>query len=376
MNDSARKQNLIFRQTIDESYFKNVDIPLYIPEGIELMEVNLFAFKDKKIREGKGTSAKRISLLGATTVKLIYLNAVNSVTPIKELRRAILKFIVSINKKYCEPPVPHREVLNSFNANWKKFKAGELDFSMYLTKRRAFWSKLTTLSSNEKRKITCAIKNEPIVAESKRKILEAIVQLHSQGEKITQKKVGSIPGLTLPLVKKYRKYFNECRDVIVASSVNNETNEIPEETSIKHEMEVAQNNIEDDCLNVLNVPTGCKNASEATQEDFLDFDDDEDTLFIENCTPRKLEDSYVDYTDEQLQVIFDRIYNSVKSKITPEQNKELCNNFCKEFKDLSVEDKKILSLGIDDITDSGMFFKQVNLDLKFLNLCAEMLQSD
>jgi len=376
MNDSAREQNLIFRQTIAESTFKNTDIPLYFPYGMDVMEKNLFALKDRKLMESRGTSAKRLSFLGSITVKLIYLNAVTPLKPIKEVRRAILRFVVSINKKYCEPPVPHREVLNSFNANWKKFKKGELDFSNYYTKKKAFWSQRSTLSSNEKRKITCTLKNEPVVIESKSKILEAIAILNNKGEKITQKKVGSMPGLTLSLVKKYRKFFKECRDAIVAASEAKSRVNAHEETTSQKDLEIVDVDTEGEFKGVHNTTESKSDVEDVIHYDTMNFGDDDDTLIIENYIPRKLTDSIPEYSDKQLQIVFDRIYNSVKSKITPEQIKELYITFSGKFKLLSIEEKKLMSMGIDDFKDFGMYSRQGNLDIEFLNLCSKMLQSN
>lgn len=376
MNNSAREQNLIFRQTIAESSFKNPDIPLYFPEGIEVMEMNLFALKDRKLIESRGTSAKRLSFLGLITVKLIYLNAVTPVKPIKEVRRAILRFVVSINKKYCEPPVPHREVLNSFNANWKKFIVGDLDFSDYYTKKKAFWSQRSTLSSNEKRKITCTLKNEPVVIESKRKILEAIAALNNEGEKITQKKVGSMPGLTLPLVKKYRKFFKECKEAILAASEAESKVNAHEVSTSQKNLEIVDLEAEGDFKGVLNTTEFKSDVEDVSHIDTMNFGDDDDTLIIENYIPRKLTDTTPEYSDKQIQTIFDRIYNSVKSKITPAQNEELYKSFCCTFNELSIEEKKLMSMGIDDFSDFGMYSRQGNMDLKFLSLCSEMLQSN
>jgi len=304
------------------------------------------------------------------------LNAVTPVKPIKEVRRAILRFVVSINKKYCEPPVPHREVLNSFNANWKKFKKGELDFSNYYTNKKAVWSQRSTLSSNEKRKITCTLKNEPVVIESKRKILEAIAILNIKGEKITQKKVGSMPGLTFSLVKKYRKFFKECKEAILAASEAESMVNAREVTTSHKDLEIVDVDAEGDFKSVHNTTEDKSDVEDISHIDTMNFGDDDDTLIIENYVPRKLTDSIPEYSDKQIQTIFDRIYNSVKSKITPAQNEELYKSFCCTFNELSIEEKNLMSMGIDDFSDFGMYSRQGNLDIEFLNLCSEMLQSN
>src|ERR1035437_495811 len=126
-----------------------------------------------KYRDRKVCAGMRTFTIGGITIRLIYLNAQLPQRKDKEIRKAILKCIININKDICDPPLTFKEVLMSFNANWKKYEDDELDFSRYFTKQRSFWSRDCTLNGNEKRKITCKIKNEPIVAESRKKIAEA-----------------------------------------------------------------------------------------------------------------------------------------------------------------------------------------------------------
>ena len=204
MNDAARESNLRFNQGVDESLFKDPDIPLYYHDGIDVISINLFPYQHQKVLDGH-----RTVFIGAITIQMIYLNVElpEQVNPV--IRENILKFILSINKKICKPPLPYNEVLNSYNANWKRYEAGKLDYSKYLKKQRSFWSVNTTLKGNEKRKITCKIKNEPIVAESKRRIEEAINSIHSQKKIIKQKDIPTISGLKLPTVKKYWKDYKE-----------------------------------------------------------------------------------------------------------------------------------------------------------------------
>ncbi|MFW5983452.1 MAG: BT4734/BF3469 family protein, partial [bacterium] len=201
-NHSTSKRSLKFRKEVDESMIKDPNIPIYLREGIDVIEVNLFHLKGKKIPEGS-----RHNFIGAMTVKMIYLNvdSPDDVDPF--VRRDILKFILWINKTVCEPPLDQDEIIKSYNANWKRFLSGEMDFSKYFIKKRAFWSKESTLTPNEKRKVTCKIKNEPIVEETKRKIHDGIMQLAHNKKKVTQKEVSNLAGLGLSTVKKYWKEF-------------------------------------------------------------------------------------------------------------------------------------------------------------------------
>lgn len=202
LNESARRDGLIFKQYIDESLFINANTPIYYPEGRDVIKVNMRPYHDRKVKEGVRTTT-----IGCITIKLIYLNAELSKRKDKEIREAILKLIININKEICEPPLPFKEVLNSFNANWNKYEADELYFSRYFEKQRSFWSRECSLKGNEKRKVTCKIKNEPTVSASRKKIADAIEDILFFGKKVTQQKVALVSGLKLPTVKKYWKEF-------------------------------------------------------------------------------------------------------------------------------------------------------------------------
>jgi hypothetical protein len=55
---------------------------------------------------------------------------------VKLFHDEILKFVVKMNRMICTPKLTHKELVNSFEANWKKHLAGELDVSPYFIKRR------------------------------------------------------------------------------------------------------------------------------------------------------------------------------------------------------------------------------------------------
>jgi hypothetical protein len=162
-----------------------------------------------KYRDRKVCAGMRTFTIGGITIRLIYLNAQLPQRKDKEIRKAILKCIININKDICDPPLTFKEVLMSFNANWKKYEDDELDFSRYFTKQKCFWSRNCDLNGDEKRRITCKIKNEPIVAASRKKIEDAIEDIHLHGKKITQKNVALCSGLKLPTIKKYWKHYKQ-----------------------------------------------------------------------------------------------------------------------------------------------------------------------
>ena len=104
-------------------------------------------------------------------------------------KEEIFRYILWVNKKFCDPPLSYKEVLESFDHNWLKYRRGEMDFSKCMVTKHSFWSPKCTLSANEKRKITCSLYYKPLFEENTKKIYDAIEDLFSAGEKITQQKV-------------------------------------------------------------------------------------------------------------------------------------------------------------------------------------------
>jgi hypothetical protein len=368
MSDAARKHSLRFRQDVDESFFTDPDIPIYVPEGIDVIEVNLCPLRDRKVREGN-----RTSFIGALTVKMIYLNIESPESLNHETRRDILKFIVHINNCICDPPLKHNEVLKSFNANWKKYKAGEMDISKYFHKQRAFWSKNASLKGNEKRKVTCRIKNEPIVAESKRKIKEAIETLNTTGKKLTQKNVAEVPGLTLPLVKKYRKFYKECIDMIENTKIT--VNTTADEYSSGNEpdnQELMENLTEN-----TEISTKRQNSTDegviVDDTEYLELEDvDSETLVIGNCEPKKDTEVMIEYSQEKLCDVFNRVYDGFKKRLDDSQQKDLFNRFIERFSQLPAEEARIFALSIDDVKDANTYAKQSGIYSEFWKLCRDV----
>ena len=168
LNDSARKEGLIFRQEIDESLFIGANVPLYYPEGKNVVRVNLYPYRDRKIKDGQRTST-----IGGIVCRLIYLNAYLTERKDDEIKTAILKCVTKINVELCEPALTYKEVVNSFNANWQKFLAGDLKFKPFFEIKKVFWSRECSLSGNEKRSITAKLSNN---RKSKKPEQESMVQ--------------------------------------------------------------------------------------------------------------------------------------------------------------------------------------------------------
>lgn len=198
MNKAATEKNLRFKLNHDESMFMDKNIPIHSHEGFDVIEVNLYPLYKNKVYHGN-----RNNTIGAISMQMIYLNANNA------KKEDIFRFIVTVNKMICSPPLTYKEVKNSFESNWRKYENLELDISKCYRRKKSLWSTKCTLSGNEKRKITCALNRQPEKERSRRLIYESIEEIYSNGIKITQKKVQQESGLAISTVKNYWKEFKE-----------------------------------------------------------------------------------------------------------------------------------------------------------------------
>ena len=202
MNDSARKDGLRFSIPLDESYFTDPNIPKYFYEGREVVEINLHPFKKSKVADGHRTTS-----IGAITMQMIYLNAASMSKTDLTTKEAIQKFMSMVNRKICNPPLSHREVINSFNSNWQRYLDGDMDFANCFKLKKAFWSPLCTIHGIEKLKVTCEFRDRPTKADSRKKINDAIGIVNGRGKKVTQKNVAACAGMNVQTVKKYWNEF-------------------------------------------------------------------------------------------------------------------------------------------------------------------------
>lgn len=361
LNDSARKYNLKFQMELDESYFTDPDVPIYIHEGLNVIKINLFPYRYKKVLQGD-----RNAFIGAITIQMFYLNLdPNDIIP--EIKRAILNFILSINKKLCISPLDKHEVITLFNSNFKRFINGQINYQAYYVKQRAFWSEKSTLRGNEKRKVTCRIKNEPIVTETKRKIKLGVERLQAKGQKITQKAVADeIDYLSLGSVKKYRDYYNE----LLGRKTKKPSIEITENptdtiqdyqlgSTVKSEVDKSE---EGPAIGIINEQANGK------------LGDKDDATCIQGRNPNTGKD--IEITKEHKKIIFQRIFNLFFKRMSEEQKKDLYTKFVEQFDSYTKEDKHILALDIEEINESDIYWKQNNLDSKFYELIEEVRKPD
>jgi len=364
MNDAARKNNLRFIQEVDESYFQDPNTPIYINEGVDIMDARLYRLRGKKVLEGN-----RHNFIGALTVEMIYINVGSPDNYDQQIRTAILKFILHINKSICEPPMTLDEIIKSYNANWKRYREGKIDFSKYYKKQKAFWSKQSTLTSNEKRKVTCKIKNEPIVEDSKRRIWEGMEQLAANNEKLTQKKVASVSGLSLATIKKYRKVYHEYLNMLYPES---DILEI-DESNTKMPDVVVGNTWENEIL-----ISSSPNLN--SENDYFELLDINVADFEEGITTHHMVSeeniSTPNYNADKLKILYQRIFSSFLKNIDESNNQKIFEQFTDSFLHLPAEDAKLLITSPENISDGDAFWKQFTLESKMWNLCAEKLPKE
>lgn len=344
LNETARKYNLRFQIQLDESNFTDPNIPIYIHEGIDIIKVNLFPFRYRKVITGE-----RNAFLGAITIQMFYLNIdPNKVIP--EIKNAILYFILSINNKICRPPLDKHEVITLFNSNFKRFIKGHINYQNYYVLQRAFWSEKSTLRGNEKRKVTCRIKNEPILAETKRKIKLGIERLQAKGQKVTQKALADeIENLSLGTVKKYRNYYNEVLGRKREKS-GNETNE-----------------------NSSDVVPNQKLSSIGQLEKSINSATDQDKTLLQ--LGRKCDEiKNFDISDDQMKMVFKRIFKPFLKEMNSVQEETLYSRFIDRFDLYPDDDKKILISDVDIIENSEIYWKQNMLDSKFWVIFSEVVK--
>jgi len=363
MNDAARNDGLIFNQNPDASYFSNPNVPLYERDGIDVVEVNLFPYLNSKVEAGS-----RNKTLGAISLQMIYLNA-DSTDESNSKKEAVLKFMHFVNKSICQPPLTVKEVVNIVNANWKRYEEGRINIKPFTVKKRAFWSPECKLKGNEKRKITCGIKNAPLVAVTNGKILDAIEELHNSEKKITQKQVVELSGLSVRTVKKYWgdykemvKYYNNLSN---CKSKNN--NKIIME-EMNSQGSIANESIDEQSQSILSI----QNPDEDVWDTGIDLKL-ENPEVIEFDEDKLIEKNNEEITDEQLSNIFHRIFGAILPKYNEKQQSELYNLFIDKAISLKKQDLLLLSKDIDEVDDSK-FWHYGALESSFMGLCNEVME--
>ncbi len=338
----------------NEDDYTDPDIPIYYRDGLNVIEVRLYLYRNKKkyVKE-------RTSFIGAITAQVIVLNVEAPELITQEIRKKVLNFMLSVNNKYCSPPLSKDEVIKSVNANWKSFISGELNVDKYLKPKRSFWSKECSLSTNEKRKYTCNLNSEPIVAKSKHRISEAIQSCMDAGENIRQKKVAELSGLKLPTVKKYWKYYKlsikDYKDGLTKNVVESETGfKQKKKIVISGKLETTSQTI-DDTIITPDTPT---NAIHLHQF----------------ATPIK--ESIKDNNDSKLQHIYQMIYKNFFKHFNELEKTNLYEKFCIKYESLPEEDKKVISLAETHPEYNGLLFTRASIESQFHLLCEEVYKEN
>lgn len=327
MNVAARDQGLRFEEE-HQMEWNDPNKPIFISEGKDVIEVNLYLLFNSKVFEGN-----RNNTIGKLSMKLIFLN------PQKKFHDDILKFVVKMNYMICSPPLAYKEVVNSFEANWEKHLAGKLDIKYCLSKRRFFWSPVCTLNGKEKRTLAARIFGNNRKEISKQKIYDAIEDLSYTGVKIKQKDVIVSSGLSPRTVK---NYWSEFKSFVKGYNDN-----------LK------------------------KSANTDNICEVLHFTD---TVYVDDVICKPIADKYekgrgcVKYSEKEMTEIFNRIYSKFIPNLDKEQTQELKNRFLSSYWDLPKTDQKYLSFNLEDIQDSDVFWRLSSLYSQFWSLAENLFE--
>jgi hypothetical protein len=342
-NDAGRYEKLILRTEIPEEEFDDPNIPLHYPEGKDVIEINLFPYKHTFIEEGN-----RNNFIGALTIKLIILNTKRVEDLDEDLRKKILSFILNINRKVCSRPLPPKDVIKSFNSNCKHFIEGRIDIKKFYKKKKFFWSKYSTLSTNEKMSISHKITNRPTVEKSKQKIKDAIEKLKDSKLKVTQKNVAEESGLSLATVKKYRGYYNE-----LTGKGNKKRKEIKSgENKAKKVDQNSSNPKKKKTINDL----GSMNLEEAISS----FESDSKNK------PELIKDNNI--SESQKKSLFEEIFSRFYHILDENEKNQLYADFENKLAKLPEHEVKLLLLDISEINHSDHYFHKSSLIDDFYKL--------
>lgn len=363
LNVAARENGLIFRPLINEDLIADPNKPYFVPEGIQVIEINLFPYYRNGVPEGK-----RTSFLGAIISQMLYLNVMLPENPDKDVRVSVLKFIKWVNKNFCLPPLPNVELLKSYNYHWKRCREGSLDVSQYLKPKRFFWSQFTTLTANEKRSVSMSMHH------AKRKetnlvLMYAILSdMAYHGEVITQKAVVEVfkkldyKGLGLTTIKKLWHHFQPSIDEYKKGITN--TIRIAELLS-----KYLSKDKYTSCLPKL------------VAEDSMSLADINMSL-SENPETIKLKKQESEFqnswkaNEKQLEDLYQSVYERILPKLDSYQQVELHKAFIGKFKTLNISEQQLVLTEYNDISNDRDFWRKGTFLQQFLDLCASFINPE
>lgn len=356
LNTSARENGLVFKSFANEDLIEDPDKPLFSYAGFPVVEINLFIYGKKSITEGH-----RTSFLGAILSQMIYLNVMLPDKPNPDVRKNLLGFMKSVNRKYCFPVLPDNELLRSYIYHWKRYHEGSLDVSKYVKSKRSLWSVKCSLTSNQKKSKTMTEIHKYKRGNNLVILHEILQDMVDNGEIITQEKVideiktRGIKGLGTTTVKNLWKHFKP---------------------SIQAYKKGVSNKIELDI-------TVTKAEKKENKTKIAELDDDENVLdlgsdVLENQWSIVFKPDYEDVptedislSDEQQKMIFNRIYSGILGEYEAHEQIQLFELFQQELNEFDTKEKQIILMDANSIDDSD-FWKLSSLESRLFNLCKKI----
>ncbi len=114
----------------------------------------------------------------------------------------LFSYLHFINNNYADPSMEFREFTRLFNTIYSSIKNNNYDYKGMRTKYVHF-NHTCDLTGEEKRNIAIILNGHRRKNESINKIIKAKQELAAQGQKITQKNIATISGLSLSTVKRH-----------------------------------------------------------------------------------------------------------------------------------------------------------------------------
>lgn len=353
---SAQQNGLVFKPVVDENYFEDPNTPLFFPAGIEVIEINLFLYKHQSIPDGR-----RTRFIGAMTTQMIFLNVVSKEKPIPDVRESILRYIMSVNNKFCSPSLSYNEVLKSYNSNWKRYRNGEMDFTAYYKLKRSLWSQNCTLTGNQKRGKTMTNIHGYKRLNNLYRLENVIQQMADKREVITQDKtlmkiellgiedlgIYSIKTLWKFLKPSIMAYKKDKNVKIKIDTTNTEFQLLVEKFDISKISDV-----DDDVLDL---------GKEIIEK--------QKNLYNQNTESKSKEDFVL--SDDQKNLIFNRVFSNIIPRLNQEKKKQLLSLYQSEIQSYETKDQQILLKDFNEVSMND-YWRHGDLETQLLNLLKQI----
>lgn len=360
LNTSAIENGLVYKSFANEDLIEDPDKPIFNFDGFPYVEINLFIYGKKSITEGR-----RTSFLGAIMSQMIYLNVMLPDKPNPDIRKNLLGFMKSVNRKYCNPTLPDNELLKSYNYHWKRYHEGSLDVRKYIKPKRSLWSVNCSLTGNQKKSKTMTRIHKYKRDNNLEILQEVIQQMATNGEKITQELVADeikkrgIKGLGISTIKNLWKHFKPS----VQEYKKGRSNEISKtEPLMKKDMNKK------------------KEESEDNDDIYNDFEDDaldigRDAIenypnLLKNPDPENNSENNQRLIDEELSRIYNRVYSKFLNKLSKESSQKLWETYKTEILSYTPREQRLLLRDISEVSMDD-FWKHNRLENNLKDLLNE-----